>query len=76
MNLKQLRQRFPEEGWVAVSDGFGWGYQNDAGDTAHWVSSLAPSYPDDDNTFQSQFYVYRRGKSPELLCNGNTYRGG
>lgn len=71
--LKYLQSEFPSEGWFAIRDGFGWVYQNRAGDTAHWCSELAPTHAGDDYTACDVFMLNRRGKPQQPLRRGSTY---
>lgn len=73
--LAYLRKTYPSQNWRAIRSGFGWDYTNDQEDRAYWVSALASSYDGDDNTFQSQFYIYPKVGRPECLYHGRTYRG-
>jgi len=66
--LKYLREKFPDQKWSAGRIGFGqWGYHTEDGWTAHWVACLAPRYPDDDDTYESRFYIYKPNDVPELI---------
>jgi hypothetical protein len=71
--LKYLKEQFPTEGWKAERQGFGWNYSNIRGDQVYWVSAIASRYDGDDNTFQSQLYLYPRSGRPKLLLTGRTY---
>lgn len=57
--LAHLRRLHPEKVWRAVRYGFGWGYETLDGWRAHHVACLAPTYPDDDDTFVTRFYIYK-----------------
>lgn len=59
--IAYLRKKFPEEDWKAVKAGSGsWNYENNKGERAWWCSALAPRYDGDDDTFVSQFHIYRK----------------
>lgn len=75
--IKHLQREYPERRFKAVREGFGWCYraQDGSGWVGRWVSALAPEYPDDDNTFQSQFYIYGPKPHPIYVCSGSTYSG-
>lgn len=75
--LKLLQREYPEKKFKAVRDGFGWVYEAQDGSEwhAHWVSALASQYDGDDNTFQSQLYIYRPQQSPIYVTSGPTYSG-
>ncbi len=73
--LKLLQREYPKRRFRAVRSGFGWRYaaQDGSGWTAQWVSALAPSHDGDDNTFQSQLYVYRPKEPAIYVTSGRTY---
>ena len=65
--IQILREKFPDEGWKAKRAGFGWMYENSKGEYAYWCSAMAPRYDGDDDTFVSEFWVYRKRGRPERL---------
>lgn len=58
--IQSLREKFPDEGWRARRAGFGWMYENARGELAYWVTAMAPRYDGDDDTFVSEFWIYRK----------------
>lgn len=65
--LAYLREKYPNEKWVASRAGFGWRYENNQGDSAWWCAALAPRYDGDDDNFVRQFHIYRKTKIVERL---------
>ena len=65
--LEQLRERFPDEDWKAVREGFSWGYTNNKGYHGQFVACLAPRYDGDDDHFVSRFYIYKPNEPTEAL---------
>jgi hypothetical protein len=62
--LSRLRSLYPDQQWKAHRGGFGWMYENNRGDTAYWVSCLAPKYDGDDETSVNEFYIYPKEGTP------------
>lgn len=75
--LAVLRKRYPDEGWTAIRAGFGWAYRNAKGEDAWLCAALAPRYDGDDNTFRSEFWIYRNNKPAELIeeLSGRIWEG-
>lgn len=65
--IQSLREKFPAEGWQAKRAGSGWMYENSRGEHAWWCAASAPRYDGDDDTFVSEFWIYRKGGPPERL---------
>jgi hypothetical protein len=66
--LSYLRKKFPDEEWKASRVGFsGYVYHNNKGENGYWIAASAPRYDGDDDTFISEFYIYRKDKLPERI---------
>ncbi len=65
--IDYLQKKYPNEGWKAIREGFGWRYQNKLGDNAWWCAALAPRYDGDDDTFSKQFHIYRKDGQAERI---------
>jgi len=62
--LKILRERFPDEEWRAVKEGFNWEYYNNKGEHAGYRSCMTW---DDDDSYESRFYIYRKDCAETLF---------
>ena len=57
--IDQLREKYPDQKWTVVHEGFHWGYVTETGWHAGWRSCLAPRHDGDDDSFESRFYGYK-----------------
>ena len=65
--LRYLQESFPTEEWSVMRWGFNWQYRTTSGWLGEWRSVLTPRYPDDDETAELQFFLYRPDKPPVRL---------
>jgi len=65
--IDSLREKFPDEDWKAIKKGSYWSYVNNKGEYGRWAAASAPRYDGDDETFISEFWIYRKNASPERM---------